>query len=443
MSTSTVPSSNTFIPVPVTAMKAAAALPFLPAPRSSLAQLGVPVAMVEAMIIKSLFLNGAESSKGLARQLKLTVSVTREVIDRLRRELFVVPKDAELADFTFQLTEAGIRQAKHLCGKDTYCGAVPVPLEDYVKSVDLQSTRKQGVDLNRYKEVFKDLHIPAQQFNELAQAMHAGQGMFIFGAPGNGKTSIAERLTRCFSKYIWIPRTLAAGHEIIRVFDSTVHCEVDPSTFGYEFDNDEYDSRWILIERPSIVVGGELAMSHLELGRREDSRVLEATVQMKSNGGTLVIDDFGRQRVTPEELLNRWIVPLSNSKDYLSLPNGRQIQVPFDQNIVFSTNIHPRELVDEAFLRRIPFKVELVDPDEKAFRQVFAMVAKAKNLRYEESILDYLFEKHYRSVNRPMRYCHPGDLLFHVNNLCELFDVPREVTKTSIDMAAKNYFSGM
>ena len=431
-----------FIPVPV-ASKGGESIPFLPAPKRTLSELRVAASTVEAMVAKSLYLHGPQSSKALAEQLKLTVSVVREVIDELRASLLVTLKGTELVDFVFQLTAAGEQHARNLCSQGTYCGAVPVPLADYVTSVELQSIRKQGLDIQRFKSVLDDLHLPTQRFNELAQAMHAGRGVFLFGAPGNGKTSVAERLTACFAKYLWIPRTLIAGHEIIRLFDGSVHNEIDPATIGYDFDADEYDHRWVLIERPSIVVGGELALHHLELGRREGSHVLEAPIQMKSNGGTLVIDDFGRQRVKPEDLLNRWIIPLSNYQDYLSLPNGRQIQVPFDQNIVFSTNIHPRELVDEAFLRRIPFKVELVDPDEAAYREVFARVARQNELKYEDNVVEYLFETYYRATERPMRYCHPRDLLFHVQNVCELFDLPREVTKSSLDMAAKNYFNGM
>lgn len=444
LSASTAADPVAFVPAPVQVKPEGEPLPLVPAPKSSFRDLGVTPAHLQGLIVKSLYLNGPASSQGLATQVKLTVSVVRELLDELRRDLLIVPKGtAELVDFIFQLTDTGVRHAKNLCEKSTYCGSAPVPLEDYVESVELQSIRSQPLDLQKYKTVFEDLYIPAEQFNELAQAMHAGRGVFIFGAPGNGKTTIAERLTACFSKYMWIPRTLIAGHEIIRLFDSSVHKQVDPNSLGYEFDRDEIDHRWVLIERPSIVVGGELTMDNLEIGCRDGSSVLEAPIQMKSNGGTLVIDDFGRQRISATDLLNRWIVPLNQYKDYLILPNGRQIQVPFDQNIVFATNIRPKELVDEAFLRRIPFKVELVDPDEKAFRQVFAAVAKSKQLTYDESILDHLFEKHYRQCERPFRYCHPADLLFHVENLCELFELPREVTKSNIDIAAKNYFGGL
>ena len=416
-------------------------MPPLPASKHSVQALGVSPARLQGLIVKSLFLNGPASSQGLATQVKLTVSVVRELIDELRRDLLVVPKGTELVDFVFQLTDAGVQHAKNLCAKNTYCGAAPVPLSDYTESVELQSIRKHTLDLQRYKEIFKDLYIPAEQFNELAQAMHAGRGVFLFGAPGNGKTTIAERLTKCFPRYLWIPRTIIAGHELIRLFDSSVHTEVDPNSLGHTFDRDEIDHRWVLIERPTIVVGGELTMNQLELG--QGSSVLEASIQMKSNGGTLVIDDFGRQRISPEDLLNRWIVPLNRFKDYLSLPSGRQIQVPFDQNIVFATNVRPQDLVDEAFLRRIPFKVELVDPDEKAFRQVFAIEAKNRGLAYTEPVLDYLLEAHYQAFDRPFRYCHPTDLLFHVENLCDLYDLPQEITQSNLDIAANNYFSGM
>jgi hypothetical protein len=203
------------------------------------------------------------------------------------------------------------------------------------------------------------------------------------------------------------------------------------------------DQRWIRIRRPTIVVGGELTLESLEIKTNTNTGIGEAPLQMKSNGGTLVIDDFGRQRCSTDELLNRWIVPLETGYDYLNLASGRKIQVPFDQLIVFSTNLEPAALVDEAFLRRIPYKLDVQDPSEPQFRELFQLSASSMGIACRSEMVDYLIDTHYQRAGRPLRFCHPRDLLRQVSNFCSFHEVPREVTRQNLDAAVKNYFAAI
>ena len=231
--------------------------------------------------------------------------------------------------------------------------------------------------------------------------------------------------------------------EIMRLFDPGLHEELPLPVNEGLFDHRKIDNRWVRIRRPTIVVGGELTMAHLEVSVNEMTNVCEAPLQLKSNCGTLVIDDFGRQRMTTEELLNRWIVPLEQRYDFLNMASGKRIQVPFDQLVVFSTNLEPRDLVDDAFLRRIPYKIEVTDPDESAFRTLLKTLAAKLGVEFDEAAADYLLQRHYKAVNRPLRCCQPRDLLLQIRNFCQFIDTPAKMTTATVDFAVENYFAVM
>ena len=273
------------------------------------------------------------------------------------------------------------------------------------------------VSVEQLHDAFKDLIMNKKMLDMLGPAINSGRGMFLFGEPGNGKTSIAERITRCFGSSIWIPRALGIDGEIMRVFDPGVHEEVTTDKQGL-FDLSGVDPRWVRIVRPTVIAGGELTMAELEVTQNKVTKICEAPLQLKSNCGTFVIDDFGRQRMPVSELLNRWIVPLEKRYDFLNMPSGKKIQVPFDQLIIFSTNLEPKQLVDAAFLRRIPYKIHVPDPTEDEFQQITAIVCPHYGFEYDRETTDYLLAKHYRSVNRPLRSCQPRDLVLQVKNYC-------------------------
>jgi predicted ATPase with chaperone activity len=345
-----------------------------------------------------------------------------------------------MGDFEHDLTESGVQRAQRWMKRCTFYGAAPVPLPDYVQSVARQTVRNARPRLTAVINAFADLSLPETVISQIGQAITAGRGMFLYGAPGNGKTSIAERVIRSIGDTIWIPRTITVGGEIIRLFDPANHQEApSPAKSGEA----RIDQRWVRIVRPTVVVGGELRLEQLDMSVDRVSGILEAPLQMKSNCGALVIDDFGRQRVSPVDLLNRWIVPLEKGFDFQTLPAGRQIQVPFDQLLVFATNLAPRDLVDEAFLRRIPYKVEVQDPSEVEFRRLFAALSQNMQIALEAGAIDYLVEAHYKAIGRPLRYCHARDLLHQVQHLCDFHERPAELNRKTADAAVHNYFGGL
>ncbi len=271
--------------------------------------------------------------------------------------------------------------------------------------------------------------------------MNSGAGLFLYGSPGNGKSMLARRITSCFGQHIWIPQTLIEDGQLIKLFDSAYHEAVkeDERTI---LKTAEHDQRWLKIRRPAVVVGGELTMDSLEIRYNEHANVGEAPLQLKSNCGCLLIDDFGRQRIEPAELLNRWIVPLENRYDFLTLASGRKFQVPFEQLIIFSTNLDPEDLVDDAFLRRIPYKIEIADANEEEFHRLFQLYSQAFGCEYRKEMIDYLIETHYRPFNRPMRRCHPRDLLSQIQNYCTYNDLRMELQTEYLDRVVRSYFTG-
>ena len=292
------------------------------------------------------------------------------------------------------------------------------------------------------RRAFSDLLIAEETFRLLGPAINSGRGLFLYGYPGNGKTSIAERITRCFGTTVWIPKVIQVEGQIIKLFDMANHEPVETEQSGGLLDESDYDHRWVQIRRPTIVVGGELRMDDLEIHFDPVTKVSEAPLQLKSNLGTFLIDDFGRQRMQPVELLNRWIVPLEKRYDFLSLANGKKIRVPFDQLIIFSTNLEPTQLVDEAFLRRIPYKIQAADPTEEMFRKMIAIFAPKLGFKeVDQAAVDYLIEHHYQRVGRPFRCCHPRDLLLQVRNYCIYNDLPLELKPEYFDFAVMNYFT--
>ncbi len=274
----------------------------------------------------------------------------------------------------------------------------------------------------------------------IGPAVNSGAGMFLYGHSGNGKSTLAKSITACFGQEIWIPRVIVDDSQLVKLFDPSCHHEVVQGTTGL-LKGQDFDRRWIRVRRPTVCVGGELTMDNLEIRHDPVSNVSEAPLQMKSNCGCLVIDDFGRQRIEPTELLNRWIVPLESRYDFLTLPSGKKIQVPFEQLIIFSTNLEPRDLVDEAFLRRIPYKIELADPAEDEFLGLFAMYAKRLGCPYAPDAVAYLLDRYYRPANRALRRCHPRDLLKQVLDYCKYKRIPFEMRREYFDHVAKSYFA--
>jgi hypothetical protein len=428
----------------VPAAASSSASEFFPREPQTLQQAQLNESQVEALALKFLLAVGMATGREVAAQLKLAFRMVDHELARMKSEQLVVYySSAPMNDYVYQLTELGRERARRYSEVCTYYGAAPVALNDYIRSVAEQSLTRLHPTRDDLRRAFSDLLINQRMFDRLGPAINSGRGLFLYGAPGNGKTSIAERVTQCFGSLIWIPRAIGIDGEIIRLFDPMNHEEVPLEPGEGLLDQRQVDRRWVRIRRPTIVVGGELTMDNLEVTVNTSTRVCEAPLQLKSNCGTLVIDDFGRQKMRTDELLNRWIVPLEKRYDFLNLPNGKKIQVPFDQLIVFSTNLEPRDLVDDAFLRRIPYKIEVIDPTEDEFRQLFDMMARKLKIDYAPEALDHLIENHYRRVHRPFRACQPRDLLLQVRNYCLYNGEPLRATPELLDFAVENYFAVM
>ena len=417
---------------------------FLPLEPASFRQAGLTESEVEAIVLKYLLARGDACGRDIADQVKLPFILIDELLWKMKNDQLVVHRgSAPMNDYQYQLTDVGRERARRHSSHCTYFGAAPVALSDYIRAVEMQSLARQHPTSESLHRAFDGLLLNPRMLDRLGPAVNSGRGMFLYGAPGNGKTSIAERVTQAFGKYIWIPRAIGVDGEILRLYDPINHQAAPLESGSGLLDQRKIDKRWIRIERPTIIAGGELTMAALEVTINTSTRICEAPLQLKSNCGTLVIDDFGRQRMRVEELLNRWIVPLEKRIDFLNLPNGKKINVPFDQLIVFSTNLEPRDLVDEAFLRRIPYKIEIIDPEEGEFRDLFRVLAPKLGFEYCETAVDHLIQTHYRQANRPFRFCQPRDLLLQVRNYCLYRSLPLELKQEYFDLACENYFAVM
>ncbi|HMO15493.1 MAG TPA: AAA family ATPase [Pirellulaceae bacterium] len=414
---------------------------FCPTEPASLKETGLPTPFVESLILKRLSLVGTCSGRQLANQLCLPFQGLEAILANLRqRQIIVHGSSAPLNDYNYSLTEIGRERATFAVKQCAYSGPAPVTLIDYVLSAEAQSIRAESPKRKQLMRAFADISIDEGLFESLGPAINSGAGLFLYGEPGNGKSTLARRITQCFGQEIWVPHAIYEDGQIIKLFDSAYHVTADNDEAN-EFGVKNYDTRWLRIKRPTVVVGGEMTMDSLEIRHDPRSNVSEAPLQLKSNGGCLLIDDFGRQRIEPAELLNRWIIPLENRQDYLTLASGKKIQVPFEQLIIFSTNLDPEKLADEAFLRRIPYKIEIHDPSPEEFHLLFKLYAKKMGFDYRASVVDYLIQEHYRKKNRRLRRCHPRDLLLQTRNYCVYNNCDLEMRTEYFDMAVKSYFT--
>ena len=414
---------------------------FRPNEPPSLADTGLPVSLVESLIVKRLSNAGVSSGRQLANDVCLPFAILEELLMTLRARQFIVHKgSAPLNDYNYALTELGRDRAILYSQSCSYSGPAPVPLMEYVLSVEAQTIRAESPKRTQLRNAFRDISINETLFESLGPAINSGAGLFLYGEPGNGKSTIAQRITQCFGQEIWVPHAVYEDGQIIKVYDSAYHHRAQDS--GDDLMSvHSFDRRWVKIKRPTVVVGGELTMDSLEIRHDPTSNVSEASLQMKSNCGCLLIDDFGRQRIEPQELLNRWIVPLESGIDFLQLSTGKKIQVPFEQLIIFSTNLEPSQLVDEAFMRRIPYKIEVTDPSPKEFHLLFQIYCAKFKCEYDEEAVNHLLTEHYKAKDRRLRRCHPRDLLSQIRNFCVYNDLLMEIKPEYFDRVAKSYFT--
>ncbi len=414
---------------------------FTPSEPESMAKLDISDTVVAALIMRLMYINSRMVAHEIAAEICLPFyNIVEPILAELKEGRLIEITRGDMAAISYQytITDAGRARALQYFEQSTYVGPAPVSVSTYTQIIAEQSLRQITVHAERLHEAFRGLVFDDKILDQVGPAVNSGRSIFLYGPPGNGKTSICERIVKSFGGSIFIPIAVEVNGAIIRVFDEYNHKQMLP-----EQDmrlQGKYDRRFRLIERPVIIVGGELSMASLDLIWNEESRFYEAPIQMKANGGALMIDDFGRQRIDPKTLLNRWIVPLEKQTDFLTLHTGTKIEIPFDQLIVFSTNLNPRDLVDDAFLRRIRYKIPINDPTHENYRAIWRIVSEIRGVPYADEIVDYFVEKHMRTYGRPLRGCQPRDIIDNILDVCRYRNIEPTVTAEMLDDAAEAYF---
>jgi predicted ATPase with chaperone activity len=413
---------------------------FQPEPPRSIAATGLPPVYVEELCLKHLYQASELRGGEISRRSCLPPVVIEEVMERLRVNRMVDIKGTRgvgigRTQTVFTLTKTGQRHCELALERDRYTGPAPVPLATYREAVAAQTIRGNRLSRKDLEPRFADLILEEGVFEALGPAMNGGRSLFVYGPSGNGKTSVCQRMIGCFGGKILVPHAVWAGDFVIKIFDDSFHTEIPMPDDGPLF-----DERWVCCARPLVVVGGDLTLKDLDLRYSDEVKYYEAPVQVKANGGVLMIDDFGRQRVSPRALLNRWIVPLENEYDFLVTHTGMKLRLPFDVFVIFSTNLDPATLVDEAFLRRVRYKLEMARPDEERYRKIFRAECRAQNVPWSEDLESHLVQQHYRKPKRPFNACEPRDLLAQVRDLCAYRKTEVRLDREIIDRVVANYF---
>jgi len=406
---------------------------YLPPVPQNFADLGVPESLVLDLMLRRMVIEGFCSMNGLSRSIRVSLPIVDMVFKHMRQQQLVEIKGMNGNDYQFVLSAAGKQLASERFQVSQYAGACPVGLKEYHAATKAQTARI-NVDRRILRQAFSDLVVSDRMLDQMGPAIISQTSIFVYGPTGNGKTSLAERMLRVYQDAVMIPYAVEVDNQIISVYDPVVHHPID-------HDNADVDPRWILCKRPCILVGGELIPSMLELRLDETSGIYAAPLQMKANNGILLIDDFGRQLMSPRDLLNRWIVPLDRRVDYLTLRYGVKFQIPFELMVVFSTNLEPSDLADEAFLRRIHNKIYVEAVDAAAFDQIFGRVVQSRNIQPEPDSAEYLRKLCLREGRTELRACYPADICNILLSIGRYESRPPQMTKPELERATSLYFA--
>jgi hypothetical protein len=414
-----------------------------PAPPMTLADTGLRADQASELLLKTL-VGGELSGTTLADRLALPYSILESLIEHARVEKLVEVRGAAgagTAGYRYVLTDLGRDRAGQFLDLCRYVGPAPVPLSQYVAYMRSLMGSRGFLDRDRLSGGFTHLIVGSDMLEELGPAVNSNKSLFIYGPPGNGKTVVAEGIGRALGGEMYIPHAVDIDGQIITMFDVVSHVRLEGQSSAQSLiAGTGHDRRWERIRRPVVTVGGELTLDMLDLTFNPISRFYEAPIQLKANGGVFVVDDFGRQRIPARDLLNRWIVPLESRVDYLTLHTGRKFEVPFDVLVVFATNLKPETLADEAFLRRIPYKIYARNPSVDEFTRIWELNCRRKSLTFEPKVIDYLLRKYYQPRGLQLRACHPRDLIEQVVDRCRFEGRPPAISRELLDAACASYF---
>ncbi len=417
-----------------------------PPPPKGLEEMHLPLVMMRDILLKTIFRKNVDTVTEIAEAVRLPTSVTQELVDIAREQKLLQATGTLNAnsgnEMGYQLTDAGKARALDALSQSEYFGAMPVPLDIYREQVKRQSIRNIQVTRDQLTGAMGHLVLPDSLLDHLGPAVSAGRSILMYGPPGNGKSSISNGIRDALGDNVYVPYAIEYAGQVITVYDPIVHTAIeqeadDPNSLRRR---KRFDSRYVQCERPTVVTGGELSLSMLDLVYNPTARTYQAPLQLKSTGGIFIVDDLGRQAEPPQALINRWIVPLEESKDILGLQSGEKFEVPFDTLVIFSTNFHPNEIFDQAALRRIFFKIKIDGPNQENFLKIFAMVARKRGIPLDEAALVHLLKVKYPTINNVYANYQPIFLIDQMISICEFEGIPYQMSPDLIDRAWANMF---
>jgi predicted ATPase with chaperone activity len=413
---------------------------FFPREPQTVEETGLSLGAIVDLIVKTLYYSSEAPGHQIAEMVGLPfTNVLERAFDSLKNQKAVDVAGATglgAAGYRYYLTDRGRQLGREALERSAYTGKAPVPIAAYCDAVNAQSTREAAITQEQLQQTFAGMVLSNDLLIQLGPAVNSGRSLLLFGAPGDGKTTIAERIASLLGSDVWLPEATEVDGHVIKLFDPGTH-RISPVE---QTRLNRADGRWVHCKRPVVISGGELTLDALDLRYSPTARFYEAPHQMRASGGMFLIDDFGRQQVSPRDLLNRWIVPLEKRIDYLTLHTGKKVAIPFDELIVFSTNLDPGDLVDEAFLRRIRYKVFVRSPTPEQYREIFRRMCRQRGVEYVDAAVSYLLQERYARHGIPLRACHPRDLLDQVVDTARYLNIPPVMSKQLLDVACDSYF---
>ncbi|WP_394195958.1 ATPase [Litoreibacter albidus] len=419
-----------------------------PASPKSLKDTGLSIVMMRDILLKTIFRKNLEHVSDMSEAICLSLGLTQQLVEIAREQKLIEAQGTLHAgsgsEMAFQLSDAGKSRALDALSQSEYYGALPVPLSMYKEQVKRQSVRNIQITREKLLSNMGHLILPDNLLDDLGPAVSSGRSILLYGPPGNGKSAISNGIRDALGDMIYIPQCIEYAGQVVTLFDPIVHTPIAPEATevgsSLRRTDNRYDKRYLMCERPTVMTGGELMLSMLDLNYNATSRTYQASLQLKATGGVFIVDDLGRQEEPPQALINRWIVPMEAEYDILALQSGEKFEVPFDTLVIFSTNFHPNEMFDGAALRRIFFKIKIDGPTQEEFLKVFAMVAKKKKMPLNEAALIHLLKVRYPGIDNVYANYHANFLIDQMIAVCEYEGIPNQMTPELIDRAWANMY---